>query len=156
MIYCLLFVVTVIWLIRLFQRSVFTRAGRGTTGPPGLGTRCDAAWPWPVWMVRWPHRTAVFTVLPHRRTTVRHGRLTTSANRSTTVSQVIHRHHYSSFFKLTPHSKIRFENSTHFTWRITGKTDEIGSGKIFSVRDSRSLWSHGNIVVTGSKFFRIP
>ena len=29
------------------------------------------------------------------------------------------------FFKLAPHSKIQSENSTHFTWRITGETDEI-------------------------------
>ena len=31
-----------------------------------------------------------------------------------------------------------------------------GSSKIFSVRDPRSLGSHGNIAVAGSKIFRIP
>ena len=29
------------------------------------------------------------------------------------------------FSKLAPHPKIQFENSTRFTWRIIGKSDEI-------------------------------
>ena len=38
--------------------------------------------------------------------------------------------HSPFFFKLRPHSKIKFENNTSFTRRITWKTDEIGLAQL--------------------------
>ena len=52
------------------------------------------------------------------------------------------------FFKLAPHSKIQLENSTHFTWRITVKTDEINFAHFNKKRLNKLELLHVNRVLT--------